>query len=414
MIAYREALACLLRDVARLPAEQVPAARAAGRILAAPLRAAIDLPRFDNAALDGYALRVAGPALPAGTQRRVAGQGVAGAPPPAPGADEAAAIMTGAPMPAGCDAVAPLEQVRRLDAGERIRLLDTVEPGQHVRRRGEDVAAGEAVMAAGDLLRGGHVALLAALGMAQVEVVRRPRVAVIATGGELAAPQAALGDAQIHDSNTPLAVARIAAAGGDVVHCAAVGDAPEAFARALDDACAAGADLVLSTGAVSRGSEDFVPAAMRAVGAEVRFHGVRIRPGKPVLHARLRDGTPFLGLPGNPLAVAVGLRFFAEPVLRAMLGLPGERFARLPLVDAHGKRAGLTTFLTARIECGADGRLAVQALPQQGSFRLRPLLEQQAWAILPGDADGVAAGEPVEVAAPGHLEALAWRPVEVP
>lgn len=414
VIAYREALVSLLQGASRGDVEHVACDEAQGRILAAPVRSPFDLPRFDNAALDGHAVFVEGDGVDAGQEWRIAGEGVAGEPPGALVAGQARGIMTGAPMPAGANAVLPLEQVQAIADGARIRLSAAARPGQHVRRRGEDVETGVTVMPAGDVLRSGHVALLAALGIARIPVVRKPRVALIATGRELAPPHAALRDAQIHDSSTPYIVARVAAAGGDVVHRRRVGDDPDAFLHALDEALAHDADLILGTGAVSRGAMDFVPGAIGRHGGDIRFHGVGIRPGKPVLHARLRGGAPFLGLPGNPLATAVGVRFFAEPLLRAMLGLPPEPRFRLPLATPWAQRMERRVFLMAQLRCSPGGILAAHLLPRQESFRLRPLLAQHAWVVLPENTGDLKAGDGVEVAGLGHLDAPAWQMADAP
>lgn len=417
MIGYEQALAILLRGTARLENETVAAGDAVGRVLAADVVGPAALPRFDNAAMDGFALTLHGRPPPgAGQELPVRGSIAAGV--MAGEAGEGAwEIMTGAPLPAGMDTVVPVERVdviadedaRAIPA--RIRLRETPVPGANVRRRGEDVGEGERVMAASEVAGAAHVMLLAALGVARVPVVRRPRVAIIATGLELAGNDIADG-ARIHDSNTPFLRLRLRAAGAEVVAEERVADDPDAFAAALDRIREQPVDLVISIGAVSKGRYDFVPASLRARDADVLFHGVGIRPGKPLLAARLPDGRLHVGLPGNPASCAVGLRFFVEPVLRAMLGLPAERPLRLPLAEAAWRRPGLRTHLHARLECGASGQLTVRPLPRQESFRLQPFLASHAWLVLPPAEAGdglLAAGDPVDVYATGHLDAWPWR-----
>lgn len=418
MIDCDDALSIVLGATPALPAETCAAARAQGRILAAPVASAEWLPPFDNSAMDGFALR-AGTGLRAGTELDVAGLRVAGDPQPAVATGGAWEIMTGAPMPDGFDAVIPVERVAVLsrdDAGRpcRIRLEADVVPGQHRRRRGEDVAAGRQVIPAGACVGPQHLMLLAAIGAATVQVARRPRVAVIATGRELETdPARPLAHGRIRNSNGPFLVARIAAAGAEPLHCETVDDDPAMFAASLARALRAGADVVLSTGAVSMGVHDFVPATLRGLGADIRFHKVAMRPGKPLLFARLDGGALYFGLPGNPVSAAVGFRFFVEPALRAMLGMPPERPWSLPLAAPCEKRAPLRFHLKGRVLVGDDGRLHAQAMRGQESFRILPMLESDAWIVLPAGIDRFDAGDLVQVYGLSHLDGLrpgAWRP----
>ena len=409
MIDYEEALSLLLADVRPLGSERIAAVDAMGRVLAGDVVAGESLPPFDNSAMDGFALRTAGITLQVGAEfdvegERAAGDGIAQA---ASGAWE---IMTGAPVPTGSDAIVPVEQVTvmaRDAAGRatRIRLQADVPGGQHVRRAGEDVRSGEVVLPAGRVVREAEAMMSAALGIASVQVARRPRVALITTGRELVDdPAAPLAPGQIRNSNGPFLAARVAAAGADVVQCETVPDDDSAFRAALGRAQVSGADVVVTTGAVSMGRYDFIPATLDSLGADVLFHKVRIRPGKPILAARLADGTRFFGLPGNPASTAVGLRFFVEPVLRAMLGLDPERAHRLPLAAPFAKRVPLRMHLKARVALDGDGRARVHVLGGQESVRIRPLLDANAWAVVPADVDALDAGDSVLVVGRGHLE----------
>ncbi|HZX80424.1 MAG TPA: gephyrin-like molybdotransferase Glp [Lysobacter sp.] len=406
MIDYDDALSRLLGAAATLPAEHVDAADAIRRVLAAPLSSAEALPPFDNSAMDGFALRCDGAVLPAGTVLdvrglRAAGDGEARAD---GGAWE---IMTGARMPDGLDSIVPVEQVEMLhgEGAARIRLGADVAPGQHLRRAGEDVTAGTALAAAGTLFDPALRMLCAAVGIASVPVIRRPRVALINTGRELVDdPRQSLAAGEIRNSNGPFLAARLAAAGADVMACRTVGDDIDAFRAALADV--ADADVVVSTGAVSMGRFDFVPEALARLGATTLFHKARIRPGKPILAATLPGGALFFGLPGNPASTAVGLRFFVEPVLRRMLGMPDERVVELPLLAPYAKRAPLRMHLKARVVLDADARACVDILGGQESFRIRPLLDANAWAVVPADVDSLPAGARVRVVSRGHLEPI--------
>jgi len=313
--------------------------------------------------------------------------------------------MTGARLPDGLDRVIPVELTERLDAPPRVRLLAEVEAGQNVRSAGSDVPAGATVLAAGTPLAPQHLMLLAALGIASVAVAERPRVAVLCTGRELVDdPAATLASGQIRNSNGPFLAERLPRAGAEPAHVETVGDEVEAFLAAFARARDAGARVVISTGAVSMGRYDFVPQALERLGAETVFHKVAIRPGKPLLFARLPDGTLFFGLPGNPIAVAVGLRFFVEPALRVMLGLPRETPWRAPLAADYAKKPRLRFHLKARVVLDAQGQLSVRILEGQESYRIRPLAEANAWAVVPVEATELSAGTLVDVYGLGHLE----------
>ncbi|MGP1665178.1 MAG: molybdopterin-binding protein, partial [Rhodanobacter sp.] len=213
-----------------------------------------------------------------------------------------------------------------------------------------------------------------------------------------------LREGQIRNSNGPFLAARVVAAGAELVYQQTVGDEPAAFVQALQQALQAGAEVVLSTGAVSMGRHDFVPETLRGLGADIHFHKVQIRPGKPLLFASLPDGVLFFGLPGNPVSSSVGLRFFVEPALRQMLGLPLEQPLRLPLLHRFDKRVPLRCFLKGRVTLTSTGQLTALVLAGQESFRIRPLLDANAWVVVAEDADACAAGSLVDVYGLGHLQ----------
>jgi molybdopterin molybdotransferase len=411
VIDYEDALALLLADVVPLDVERVAPADAAGRVLAHPVVSRESLPPFDNSAMDGFALRTHGAVQPAGSMFDIVGERAAGDGPVV--ADAGAwEIMTGAPVPEGADTIVPVEQVEivRADPAGRpleIRLRVDVPPSQHVRRGGSDIAAGDVAIPGGCVLREAEIMVMAALGVGCAVVRRRPRVAVITTGRELVDGAAPLEPGRIRNSNGPFLEARLRAAGAVVVHRESVSDDAAAFEEALARVAACGVDVVVTTGAVSMGRYDFIPSTLQALGATTLFHKVRIRPGKPVLAAHLPDGPRVLALPGNPASTAVGLRFFVEPLLRALLGLPPESGIRLPLASAYRKKFPLRMHLKARVSVDADGRVRVHVLDGQESFRIRPLLSANAWAVVPADVDSVDAGASVLVTGRGHFEPLA-------
>ena len=336
--------------------------------------------------MDGYALTSGRETLQAGSEFRVAGVIAAGAPKPAKTRGAAWEITTGACLPDGFDCVAALENAERLDDG-RIQLNASVHPGQNVRRRGSDIASGEQIAIAGQRIDPALCMVLAALGKERVEVRRRPRVAILSTGSELVAdPSLPVGPGKIRAANAPYLEASLRSFGADVVTNLTLDDDPAIFAAELQRA-AEQADLVLSTGAVSMGRHDFVPASLERIGARLLFHKVGMRPGKPLLAAVLPDGPPMIGLPGNPLATAAGFRFFVVPALRAMLGMAQESPLHARLSAGSDRRTGLRYFLKARVDHDREGVLRAAVIDGQESFRMAPLLKANAWAVLPGETD---------------------------
>jgi molybdopterin molybdotransferase len=410
MIAYSEALQHLMEAATPLPAERLTLHEAGGRILATDIISGQSLPPFDNSAMDGFALRANGTPFESGTGFAVQGWQAAGDA-GAEGGEGAWEIMTGARMPVGLDTVVPIENVEILASEDgrptRIALKSAVKPGQNVRLRGQDVEEGERVLQAGQALDINARTLLHAIGVAEVAVVARPKVAVIATGKELVTEAAqALDSGQIRDSNRPYLIGRLQAAGAEVVWQGTVGDEVAAFDAALDDALTAGAQVLVSTGAVSAGRYDFIPDALRARGARIVFHKVAIRPGKPLLFAVLPGGALYFGLPGNPVSAAVGQRFFVEPVLRRLLGLAAEPLLQLPLQADVRKPPGLRFHARARVEVDAQGRLSARVLAGQESFRLKSMLQANAWVVLEGEGELATAGTPVRVQGWGHQDPL--------
>jgi molybdopterin molybdotransferase len=394
MLSYPAALDILTRACSPLPARRIGLADAPGAVAAEDVRAGGPLPAFANAAMDGYALASSDtaratpetPARLAVAGRVAAGQAAPGATPPG----AAWLVMTGAPMPAGCDAVVPVERSRA--AAGSVEVDAPLAPGQNRRAAGEDYAAGDLVLAAGAPVTAEAVMALAATGHDAIGVRGPARVAVITTGDELAG-----GPAGVRDANGPYLAACLAALGARLVSREAIGDDPAALVEALGRA-APRVDLVLTTGGVSAGELDFVPGAVARLGAQTLFHKVAIRPGKPLLAARLQDGPLILGLPGNPIAAAVGLRFFAVPALRALTGLPPERFARARLAAPVRNRRGLSFFAKALATAGDDATLRVAVLQGQESFRIAPLAAANCWALVPEGTEEVAAGSLLAVA----------------
>jgi molybdopterin molybdotransferase len=372
-----------------LALESVPLSEARGRYLASDLHAPLDLPPFANSAMDGYALRAADtPGV-----LRVIGESAAGR--PFDGflaAGEAVAISTGAVFPAGADTVVPVERtvVRDPSSVE----IPTQQPElANIRRAGSDVKQGQLVLRAGERLGPAQLGAAASLGYAQLQVHRRPRVAIVATGSELAAPGAALGPGQIYESNAPMLAAASVAAGAELTQgsAAPVLDAADAHATALRAALETGAEVVLTSGGVSVGPHDLVREVGRSLGIEERFWRVALRPGKPIWFGA-RGSTLVFGLPGNPVSALVCFELFVGPALRRLQGaaLSGPAFTRARL--SRPVKPNLERDELLRVVELADG--AVEPLADQQSHQITALASADGLARIPrGEAELPAGSE---------------------
>ncbi len=370
----------VLERISALAGERLPAGEAAGRFLSEPAFARIAAPPHTCSAMDGYAVRAA--EASGRSELRVTQTLYAGDLPESPlGPGEAARIFTGAPLPPGADAVVREEAARR--EGERVWLAEAARPGENVRRAGEDVAAGGLALAAGARLGARQLGLLRAVGVAEVSVVRRPRLTVLATGDEVVR-------GRVPDSNGAAVAASLRAAGAQVSQ-RAVADELGAVAAALAEALGEG-DGVLTIGGVSVGEKDHVPSALDRLGAEVVVHGVPMKPGKPFLFAQA-GGQPVFGLPGSPSACLVAFEVFARPAVLKLCGAARvhRRRLRLRLAEAVSGRPGRARFLWA--ELAEDGR--VRPLGRDAAQVRGPALAD-ALLLLPEDAGELAAGEEVE------------------
>ena len=401
MLSIDDALALIRNCCAPLPIEQVPLAEAFGRVLAAPVDAPRNLPPFANSAMDGFALRwreglVEDTVLPV-LAEQAAGDGIAGQ------SEGACSIMTGARIPDGLDTVVPVEDCTVLarDGEGRptsIALSHAPQPGQHVRQAGEDVAAGQRVLEAGARLGEEALLVLRGIGIGTVAAHRRPRLALACTGRELVDTDGAeLAPGQIANTNGPYLERLFAEAGAEVVERVTLPDEPAAFAAWLARWLDAGIELVVTTGAVSMGRYDFVPDVLREAGADLRFHKLKMRPGKPLLFATAGRGTLVFGLPGNPVSSTVGARFFVDAALRALAGRAAEPALLLPLAGAACKKPGFSMLQKAALALDTDGRLQVRLLKGQESFKTAPLLAARAWAVLPEEAAELPVGTLVPV-----------------
>lgn len=389
MLPPDEALRLVLGAVRALPPAEVPLARAGGLTLGQDVRAAADMPAFDNSAMDGWALRAADAragSLP------LAGAVMAGEPGGTLPAGAAARVMTGAPLPAGADCVVPKEQGR--EAGGRLVLEAVPEPGQHVRPRGEDARAGEVLLEAGRALGPFEVAVLAAQGLTAARVVPAPRVAIVTSGDELRSPGEELGPGQVRDCSTPALAEALRLWGAVPVPVGAARDDQSELERLLKTAASA-ADAVLVTGGVSVGDRDLTRPALAALGAREVFWRTAVKPGKPLLFA-LWDGKPVWGLPGNPLSSLVTAEVFVRPALDVLAGRrpsPRPFPERGALAAPFSKPAGLRQFLFCR---ASRGGTALEPVLPQNSGRLSLGTRAAALAVLPEGRADFAPGDEVD------------------
>ena len=382
----------MLADLSPGPAVRLALGDAAGHVLAREVIAPHDLPRFDNSAMDGYAVRAADVAP--GVPLRLAGE-VRAAPgsPPSVEPGTAVRIMTGGMLPPGADSIAPVEVAR--EDGDEVTISKEVERGAYVREAGSDLRAGAVAVSAGTELDAGSLALLASLGINEIEVVRRPRVAVLVTGDELVDATADVGPGQIRDSNSVALAALVAEAGGDLVTSERVPDDLDA-ARALFSSAAEASDLIVSSGGVSVGRYDLVKTIVEELG-HTDFWRVAMKPGKPVLAGRVGD-VPFLGLPGNPVSVHVSFEQFVRPAIRKLRGC-GDLFrptldARLATEVRH--HPGRLELVRVRLRREGEGWIATPT-GAQGSHVQSSLIATDGLARIPVDAEQLVAGSPVVV-----------------
>jgi len=393
MMSVDEAVAIIATRVSAVNAIQtVPIENADGRILAHDISASLALPPFTNSAVDGYAVRSNDLPLRKEAAFPVSGRIEAGASAQAPvEPGHAVRIFTGAPMPEGAGTVFMQEDVRLDDAG-KVVLPAGLKPGANVRPAGEDIALGGAALGGGLRLRPQDIALLAAFGLTQVEVRRRIRVAVFSTGNELVSPGKARKSAQLFDSNRFMLMAMLARLGCAVSDLGILRDDRAALAQGLKKVAGAH-DLILTSGGVSTGEEDHVKAAVEDVGKLVLWR-MAIKPGRPVAMGVI-TGTPFIGLPGNPVASFVTFVHVVRPTVLALAGAKPQPLIPMPVRAAfsYKKKIARREYVRVNLRKSDDGRLEATKFPREGAGLLSSLV----------DTDGlVELGEEITQVAPGQ------------
>jgi molybdopterin molybdotransferase len=395
MMSVDEAVAIIAARVTAVQdVETVDLRHADGRVLTASISAPLPLPPFTNSAVDGYAVRSGD--LSGDTEQTfpVAGRIQAGASaqePVKPG--HAVRIFTGAPMPQGADTVFMQEDVR-LDETGRVVLPAGLKAGANVRPAGEDIAAGTHALPAGQRLRPQDVALAAAFGLTQIEVRRRIRVAVFSTGNELVSPGAPRAAAQLFDSNRFMLTAMLARLGCEVSDLGILRDDRASLASALQKVAGAH-DLILTSGGVSTGEEDHVKASVESVGTLVLWR-MAIKPGRPVAMGII-GGTPFIGLPGNPVASFVTFAHVVRPTVLALAGALQQKLIPMPVRAAftYKKKIARREYVRATLRKDADGALEATKFPREGAGLLSSLVETDGLVELGEEITRVEPGQTV-------------------
>ena len=395
MISIESAQRITLSRTSMLPVEEVPLLQGLGRIIAEDVHAPWDIPQSDNSAMDGYALSSLSPErkqwvvsdfIPAGSVRTT---------PVAPGA--AVRIMTGAPIPPGCDTVVPVEEVEQAPDG--IRLIGEVTPGSHIRKQGEDIRVNDLVISAGTLLRPQEIGLLVSLGRTGVSVYRRVRVAILATGDELLDMGAAPASGRIINSNSYSLAAQVLEAGGEPLLIGIAADTGESTREKIREGLQA--DMLISTGGASVGDHDFVKKSIQDLGGELLFWKVNMKPGKPVAFAIL-GGKQVFALPGNPVAAMVAFEMFVRPAMLRMMGHSRifRPVVRAILSEQMANRGDRPHFIRVRISL-EHGIYTASSTGNQSSANLASLTKGNCLLKLDPNTT-IAAGSSAEITVLDH------------
>jgi len=404
LLSVAEAQSRLLSAFTPLESEMVPLLEAPGRVLAEAIIASFDYPSFDNSSMDGFAIRVAdldAASMDSGVTLDVVADIPAGRFVDVKlGAGQAARIMTGAPLPAGADAVVPVEDTDfndrqpGLPAPARVNIYRSLQSGENVRPHGQDIHTGERVLPAGLRLRPQDIGLLAMLGIGSVPVYRLPKVSVFSSGDELVAVGSPLSAGQIHDSNSYALIAQIEKYGGQAVNLGIVPDNLAAVKACLDRAVEAGVDLIISSAGVSVGAFDFVRHVVEQ-GGGLDFWRVNMRPGKPLAFGSYH-GIPYVGLPGNPVSAFIGFEVF---VRLAILKMTGDQDSRRSVqrvriaepIESDGRESYLRAIVTQHA-----GEWSARLTGHQGSGNLRSLVQANALLLVPSGVKSLPIGSELD------------------
>ncbi len=398
---FNDALKRITGGVACVAAEEsVGLFELSGRVLAQPVRAVRPLPPFDNSAMDGYAVRCED----GGKTLRIGDTIFAGDVPERPlEAGEVMKVMTGAPVPPGCEAVVPFEAAT--PQGDGVQLPEAIKPGNHIKRAGEELSASQQLFKAGEMLDASRVALLASQGIMAAPVYRPLRVAVLSGGDEVTEPWQKPGAYQIYNTNSIALVSALKAAGYEAVYATLSGDDEDSLSRKLERVLA-GCDAVLTTGGISVGEADFTRAAFERLGIEIFFHGLNLKPGRPTMAGRIGQKLA-VALPGNPLSALVNFHLLVLPALAKMQGRGAIYPDVIPALNQQqfSVKPGRDMALLGRLE---RGLFTVTRGGQYGSGMLLPLAESNALALFESTIGEIGEGASIRVLSLGGEPVKDW------
>ena len=402
MITYKEAINILSNALQPLPDFKIASEQAHG-VLARDVISTEEVPNFSNSAMDGFAVRSVetnGANEDNPVRLEVRGCILAGELAPAIDQKESCCeIMTGSVMPTGFDAVIPVEQVEITDEDGRVFIVinQSTQTGRNVRFSGEDFKPGQVVAKKGQLLNPHILMAINANKIESVSVYRPPNIGILTTGSELETVNQKENSPTIPNTNGPFLQSSIRRMGIPCNGMVSVGDSSQMILEKIQDFMDLESDIIIISGGVSAGKADFVPGALRTLGAEILFHKVWIRPGKPILMAKLSTGQFVFGLPGNPVSVAVGFRFFVNQAIRILQDQALEEPISAINKNEFKKPEKFCFFAKAQTGYTQSGNLEAEILSGQESFKLSPFYQANSWMILPEGTDVIKAGEKIEI-----------------
>ncbi len=403
MISFYKALEEIDKAVGnkKLAVEHINVMDSVGRTLAEDIFSPLDIQPFDNSAMDGFAIKLldlsqASKEHPVTLKKAGVITATSSVARHIIVPQTCAHIMTGAVVPDAAEAIVPIENV--MIKGDEVTFFSCPQAGAHIRRKGQDFKIGQPVLSAGTKISTSHILPLTTLGISRLSVVSRPRVLFIATGAELVTDlDTPLQEGQIYNSNSYFAQAYLSSIGAEVDSVVVNEDDPQKFFDILAEAQIKHYDLVVSSGALSAGAFDYVRTELERAGAEIIYHKIALKPGKPNLLARLSSGQIYFGLPGNPVATAVGMRFFVRRSLCMMMGEKIDGPISACITHDFEKKAPLHLVLKGSMMVSEDGIAEVTVLDGQESFMVNPFLHMNCWVFVPQDTSHFTCGECVQV-----------------
>jgi len=400
MISFNQANQLVIENSPLLNSETISLSMASNRVLSEALISPASVPSFDNSAMDGYAVNSED--LITATKDNPVCLELAGITAAGDISDynqvtkgRAWKIMTGAPVPDGFNSIIPVENTQL--SADKVTCFSSPEKGAHVRLKGQDFKSGDPILNQGRIINSNGVMACAALGVDEIQVYKKPSIAIFSTGKELVDdPKTPLKLGQIRNSNKPFIQNWLSNLPIELIDAGTNHDQVEDFENDLQAQLDSGTHIIISTGAVSMGDFDFIPQTIIKLGGEIIFHKAKIRPGKPILFAKFPNGTLYFGLPGNPISAAIGLRFFVSSAIMTMLGLAPE----LPLAtianNAVNKKKGFRAILKGNAQINDQAQHETAILEGQQSFKIHSLLNANGWAVIGEDKDDLKQGDSLD------------------